>query len=206
MLFTRSSRQRSPNSLPKREELNERLELARRLHDGPAQKLIALGYRLDAIIGEPSLSSTHRGELREIRLDLIDLTQDLRDELYLIASRNIACLRSELPEILPNFTIDLVLPTDALQPEVENSLTTLILEIARNAAKHSTGRKFWVHIESSENSVRLLVGDDGQAKVSIKERSLGLKLINAQVQTLGGEIELRSGTFGNEYLIEIPRR
>jgi two-component sensor histidine kinase len=40
----------------------------------------------------------------------------------------------------------------------------------------------------------------------MKERSLGLKLINAQVQTLGGEIELRSGSFGNEYLIEIPRR
>lgn len=205
MLFIRSSRQRSPNSLPKREEHNQRLELARRLHDGPAQKLIALGYRLDAIIGEPDLSSIHRGELREIRLDLIDLTENFRDELYLISTRNLACLRSELPEILPSFIIDLNLPTDALHPEVENSLTTLILEIARNAAKHSSGRKFWVHIESSANSIQLRVGDDGEAKISIKERSLGLKLINAQVQTLGGEIELRSGAFGNEYLIEIPR-
>ncbi len=192
--------------MPKREDRNERLELARRLHDGPAQKLTALGYRLDALIGQSSLAPIHRNALREIRLDLIDLTEDLRDELYLISVRDLTSLRSELPGILPGFTIELDLPTEAAKPEVENSLATLILEIARNAAKHSTGKKFWVCFESSANSIRVRVGDDGDSTISMKERSLGLKLINAQVQTLGGAIELRSGSFGNEYLIEIPRR
>lgn len=192
--------------MPKREDQNERLELARRLHDGPAQKLIALGYRLDALIGASSLAPIHRSELREIRLDLIDLTGDLRDELYLISARELTSLRSELPEILPGFTIELQLPTEAARPEVENSLATLILEIARNSAKHSTGNRFWVCFDSSANSIHVRIGDDGNSTISIKERSLGLKLINAQVQTLGGTIELRSGSFGNEYLIEIPRR
>lgn len=192
--------------MPKREDRNERLELARRLHDGPAQKLTALGYRLDALIGQASLAPIHRSELREIRLDLIDLTGDLRDELYLISARELTSLRSELPEILPGFTIELQLPTEAARPEVENSLATLILEIARNSAKHSTGNRFWVCFDSSANSIHVRIGDDGNSTISIKERSLGLKLINAQVQTLGGTIELRSGSFGNEYLIEIPRR
>ncbi|MFM8965656.1 MAG: sensor histidine kinase [Actinomycetota bacterium] len=192
--------------MPKREDQNERLELARRLHDGPAQKLIALGYRLDTLIGESTLNPIHRSELREIRLDLIDVTEDLRDELYLLSARNLTSLRGELPEILPGFTIELDLPTDAAKPEIENSLATLILEIARNAAKHSTGKRFWVYFESSVNSIQLRVGDDGNRAISMKERSLGLKLINAHVQTLGGEIELRSGSFGNEYRIEIPRR
>ena len=192
--------------MPKREDQNERVELARRLHDGPAQKLIALGYRLDSLIGESSLNPLHRSELREIRLDLIDLTEDLRDELYLISARNLTSLRGELPEILLGFTIELDLPVDMTTPEVENSLAILILEIARNAAKHSTGKRFWVHFESSVNSIQLRVGDDGNRAISMKERSLGLKLINAQVQTLGGEIELTSGSFGNEYRIEIPRR
>jgi signal transduction histidine kinase len=111
-----------------------------------------------------------------------------------------------LPEILPGFTIELDLPTEAAKPEIENSLATLILEIARNAAKHSTGKRFWVYFESLVNSIQLRVGDDGNRAISMKERSLGLKLINAHVQTLGGEIELRSGSFGNEYRIEIPRR
>ena len=191
--------------MPNTEEENNRLELARRLHDGPAQKLIALGYRLDSLIGESGLASKYRGELREIRLDLIELTEDLRDELYLISLRNLASLRVELPEILTDFEINLVLPTREERPELENSLATLVLEIARNAAKHSTGKRFWVHIQSCVDSVRLQVGDNGSWKVSIKERSFGLRLINAQVQKLGGEIELRSGDFGNEYLIEIPR-
>ena len=191
--------------MPNTEEENNRLELARRLHDGPAQKLIALGYRLDSLIGESGLAAKYRGELREIRLDLIELTEDLRDELYLISLRNLASLRVELPEILTDFEINLVLPTREEQPELENSLATLVLEIARNAAKHSTGKRFWVHIQSCVDLVRLQVGDNGSWKVSIKERSFGLRLINAQVQKLGGEIELRSGDFGNEYLIEIPR-
>ena len=192
--------------MPKREDQNERLELARRLHDGPAQKLIALGYRLDALIGESTLNPIHRSELREIRLDIIDLTEDLRDELYLMSARNLTSLRGELPEILPGFTIELDLPIDVAKPEIENSLAILILEIARNAAKHSTGKRFWVYFESSVNSFQLRVGDDGNRAISMKDRSLGLKLINAQVQTLGGEIELTSGSFGNEYRIEIPRR
>ena len=191
--------------MPNTEEENNRLELARRLHDGPAQKLIALGYRLDSLIGESGLASKYRGELREIRLDLIELTEDLRDELYLISLRNLASLRVELPEILTDFEINLVLPTREERPELENSLATLVLEIARNAAKHSTGKRFWVHIQSCVDLVRLQVGDNGSWKVSIKERSFGLRLINAQVQKLGGEIELRSGDFGNEYLIEIPK-
>ncbi len=191
--------------MPNTEEENNRLELARRLHDGPAQKLIALGYRLDSLIGESGLASKYRGELREIRLDLIELTEDLRDELYLISLRNLASLRVELPEILTDFEINLVLPTIEERPELENSLATLVLEIARNAAKHSTGKRFWVHIQSCVDLVRLQVGDNGSWKVSIKERSFGLRLINAQVQKLGGEIELRSGDFGNEYLIEIPK-
>lgn len=191
--------------MPNTEEENNRLELARRLHDGPAQKLIALGYRLDSLIGESGLAAKYRGELREIRLDLIELTEDLRDELYLISLRNLASLRVELPEILTDFEINLVLSTREERPELENSLATLVLEIARNAAKHSTGKRFWVHIQSCVDLVRLQVGDNGSWKVSIKERSFGLRLINAQVQKLGGEIELRSGDFGNEYLIEIPR-
>ncbi len=191
--------------MPNTEEENNRLELARRLHDGPAQKLIALGYRLDSLIGESGLAAKYRGELREIRLDLIELTEDLRDELYLISLRNLASLRVELPEILTDFEINLVLPTREERPELENSLATLVLEIARNAAKHSTGKRFWVHIQSCVDLVRLQVGDNGSWKVSIKERSFGLRLINAQVQKLGGEIELRSGDFGNEYLIEIPK-
>ena len=182
-----------------------RLELARRLHDGPAQELVALGYRLDALIGDPKLSSEHRIELRKIRLDLITLTENLRDQLYLVSLKDLKSLESELAQVLPGFEIEIeILETHELAP-LENRLSLLILEIARNAAKHSEGTRFWVSLRISDSSISLRVGENGSGPISLKERSLGLRLINSQVHGLNGTIELQSGAFGNEYLIEIPK-
>lgn len=211
MLFIKSSRQRLPNSLPSNSELQGpsstalRFELARRLHDGPAQDLAALGYRLDAVIGDRALSPGHRKELREIRLDLIGVMAKLRDELYLVSLRDLRSLRTELPKILPGFTIEFELPEESAMEALENSLALLIFEIARNAAKHSNGNRFWVKVQNLKSSLVLRIGDDGNTPISLKERSLGLRLINFQVDTLNGTIELQSGATGNEYLIEIPK-
>jgi signal transduction histidine kinase len=190
--------------LPKERELTERLELARRLHDGPAQKLISLGYRLDALIAEPGINNVYRRELREIRLDLIELTENLRDELYLLSNKDFKLVQSELGQILPDFSIEFELDSSVDHTPIENSISHLILEIARNTAKYSSGDRFWVRIQLEKSGLVIRIGDNGAGPISIKERSLGLKLINSQVQALRGSIELQSGDLGNEYFIEIP--
>lgn len=201
-----------PISLPNDSDLQDssstevRLELARRLHDGPAQELVALGYRLDALIGNPDLSSEHRTELREIRLDLITLTENLRDQLYLVSLKDLKSLESELIRVLPGFEVEVEIPESEELVPLENTLSLLILEIARNAAKHSRGSRFWVKLSLSDSSISIRVGENGAGPITLKERSLGLRLINAQVQTLNGTIELHSSQSGNEYLIEIPRQ
>lgn len=200
-----------PNSLRSDSDLQDsnstevRLELARRLHDGPAQELVALGYRLDALIGDSKISAEHRAELRQIRLDLITLTENLRDELYLVSLKDLRFLQRELPRILPGFEIEVELPKVSGIENLENSLTILILEIARNAAKYSEGSRFWVKSRITDSSISIRVGENGSGPISLKERSLGLRLINSQVHSLGGTIELQSSQLGNEYLIEIPR-
>jgi signal transduction histidine kinase len=190
--------------LPKASKLTERLELARRLHDGPVQKLILLGYRLDALIAEPGLNNVYRRELREIRLNLIELTEDLRDELYLLSHKDLLSVQSELKQILPEFKIEFEVQGSVDVTPIENSIAHLILEIARNASKHSLGDRFWVRIHLEKDALVIRIGDNGTGQISIKERSLGLKIINSQVQVLRGSIEMQSGDFGNEYLIEIP--
>ena len=191
--------------MPKEEPENSRLELARRLHDGPAQKLVALGYRLDALIGVKNLAPSHRRELREIRLDLMELTEDFRDELYLQSRRDLNSLKSELSILLPGFEIEFGVPESTALLPFEHSLVNLILEIARNSSKYSNGQRFWVNIEIEVDLIRMWIGDNGTKAISVRERSLGLKLINAQVQALNGIVELTCGENGNEYLMEIPR-
>jgi len=190
--------------LPKETELTERLELARRLHDGPAQKMIALGYRLDALIGEPDLNNDFRRELREIRLNLIELTENLRDELFLLSNMDLQLAQSELRQLLPDFLIEFEVDSSVDLTPMENSIAHLILEIARNTSKYSSGDQFWVRIHLDNGALLIRIGDNGAGQISIRERSLGLKLINSQVQALSGSIEMHSGDLGNEYLIEIP--
>jgi signal transduction histidine kinase len=190
--------------LPKETELTERLELARRLHDGPAQKMIALGYRLDALIGEPDLNNDFRRELREIRLDLIELTENLRDELFLLSNMDLQLAQSELRQLLPDFLIEFEVDSSVDLTPMENSIAHLILEIARNTSKYSSGDQFWVRIHLDDGALLIRIGENGAGQISIRERSLGLKLINSQVQALSGSIEMHSGDLGNEYLIEIP--
>jgi signal transduction histidine kinase len=190
--------------LPKETELTERLELARRLHDGPAQKMIALGYRLDALIGEPDLNNDFRRELREIRLNLIELTENLRDELFLLSNMDLQLAQSELQQLLPDFLIEFEVDSSVDLTPMENSIAHLILEIARNTSKYSSGDQFWVRIHLDNGALLIRIGDNGAGQISIRERSLGLKLINSQVQALSGSIEMHSGDLGNEYLIEIP--
>lgn len=190
--------------MPKETELTERLELARRLHDGPAQKMIALGYRLDALIGEPDLNNDFRRELREIRLNLIELTENLRDELFLLSNMDLHLAQSELQQLLPDFLIEFEVDSSVDLTPMENSIAHLILEIARNTSKYSSGDQFWVRIHLDNGALLIRIGDNGAGQISIRERSLGLKLINSQVQALSGSIEMHSGDLGNEYLIEIP--
>ena len=87
---------------------------------------------------------------------------------------------------------------------MENSIAHLILEIARNTSKYSSGDQFWVRIHLDDGALLIRIGENGAGQISIRERSLGLKLINSQVQALSGSIEIHSGDLGNEYLIEIP--
>ncbi|NDE83161.1 MAG: hypothetical protein EB044_00140 [Actinobacteria bacterium] len=118
--------------MPKRDDSNrsERLELARRLHDGPAQQLISLGYKLDEVIGDPDLSNTNRRLIRQARLDLIDLTNDLRDELYLLERLSIKDAVEEVRELLVDLDIEVSSPLEKLDERTENVLAQIILELA----------------------------------------------------------------------------
>ena len=51
----------------------ERSRLARELHDGLAQELASLGYRLDQIIGSNNLDNINRTPLRQIRFSISGL-------------------------------------------------------------------------------------------------------------------------------------
>ena len=191
--------------MPKKDDSNrsERLELARRLHDGPAQQLISLGYKLDEVIGDPDLSNTNRRLIRQARLDLIDLTNDLRDELYRLERLSIKDAVAEVRELLVDLDIEVSSPLEKLDERTENVLAQIILELARNCARHSSASKFWIRQERVGNSVIFKVGNDGAPGLAVKSYSLGLRLVSEQANLINASIELHSDRDSWEYAIKL---
>ena len=79
-----------PSSLP------DRLELARRLHDGPAQQLVAIGLALDELVSNPLISKETRTALRNLRLQVIDTSKSLRSEIYTLRRLTFVDLKAEV--------------------------------------------------------------------------------------------------------------
>lgn len=61
---------------------NERVRLAQDLHDGIAQDLVGLGYRLDALIAAIGTPNEIRSELRTLRFAMSDLVEKVRGEIF----------------------------------------------------------------------------------------------------------------------------
>jgi len=191
--------------LPRKDDSKrtERLELARRLHDGPAQELIALGYKLDEVIGAPDLPPLHRKAIRDARLDLISLTRNLRDELYLLERITLDEAVIEVRAILEKIEVIAEIDGRDINAHIENVLAKILLEIARNCARHAKANKFWVINSRDEGKDIFKIGNDGGKGISIKSRSLGLKLIAEQANQVGAVIELKTDKKVFEYTIAL---
>ena len=87
-------------------DTQDRLEIARRLHDGLAQDLAALGYNLDAVIADPDLSRTHRKELRNLRFEISRIIDEFRDEIFILRLPSRAELQEEITTILAGWEIN----------------------------------------------------------------------------------------------------
>jgi signal transduction histidine kinase len=59
----------------------QRLQLARELHDGVAQDLVALGYELDLLLATVDLQSPTRKGIRSLRFRVDELISKVRREM-----------------------------------------------------------------------------------------------------------------------------
>jgi NarL family two-component system sensor histidine kinase LiaS len=181
---------------------SRQLALARRLHDGLAQELIALGYELDLVIGEASLAPSIRGELREIRLKLSEISRTFRDEIYLLRTLTRSSLIAEILLLHPNSekSIDLSYPFQS--DEVESALNSALLELARNAAKYATG--FEISHRNEKDSLTIEISDQGSGGAITKNGAFGLRGVLEYLELINGQLTSRSDAHGSRYSIHLP--
>jgi signal transduction histidine kinase len=186
----------SPNS--------ERSRLARELHDGLAQELASLGYRLDQIIGDSNLDNKNRYSLRELRFTLTGLINQVRDEIFELRTNSIKGLKQQLDDqisvLLSGSDIDYEIVGDA---EIESNkrfeLIRAVREIIINARRHSGCSQITINLSNE----KIVISDNGSGGVTEKANSYGLTGVQERLTQIGALLSSESNSTGTKMIIQL---
>jgi len=179
---------KSPIALEARELVDERLRLARNLHDTVAQSLASLGFALDEIIGRESISPDDRKLVRTARLEIIQIIDRLRNEIHSLRRfENLSLeqwLREEIDLPIEYFSSFQGPWTD---DRYEN-ISYLVLELINNAIAHQGARSFTIREEEKTLEVSFDVAANFQPIKDGKVRSFGLLGVSERLNKISGQL------------------
>jgi len=201
----------------------ERLRIAREMHDGMAQVLAYVNTKAQVV----------KEYLRQDKPDAASLQLEqlaaAAREVYTDAREGIAALRTQVsPERSFNQTLnDFVsrwqdhsgiqseLDTDGeveLPPMAELQLLRIIQESLSNVRKHSNANKARVKLQREEEQIEVLVEDDGQG-FDLASRSregfprFGLAIMRERAESIGASFEIQSAPEqGTRLRVRVPVR
>jgi len=198
---------------------DERMRLARELHDDVNQSLALLAIELD-IVGQkpPASSSDLRLRIGELSAQVKDLSSSVHqlshalhpaklEQLGLVAAVGGLCR-----ELGSAHNIAIEFAADELPRSVPDDIALCLYRIAqeglRNVIRHSGSTAAKVELRWKESELRLLVTDRGCGFESIAPRdevSLGLVSMRERVRLVHGQIsvESRKGA-GTRIKVQVP--
>lgn len=174
----------------------ERNRIAREMHDGVAQEIVALGYIVDEIesISEDGQTRELASELRteitrlvsEIRFSIFDLRHQVTD------GRLAAPLADYAREVSLATGLRVHLSLAESGPPLPARTATEVLRVAQeaigNVRKHARARNLWVTLDSDGSSLRLDVEDDGVGNAEPREHHWGLQTMRERAAGVGAEL------------------
>ncbi len=178
----------------------ERRRVSREIHDGVAQDLAALTYRLDNIAADTGLEPVGeaaeevRRLVRELRLSIFDLRTDvgvhealgttIGDYAQHVAHTTGVVVHTTVSEHGP--------PLDA---HIQHELLRICQEAVANARRHARARNMWITYKNYGAGWLLRVADDGIGVIdSSGPRGLsgeGMSIMRERVNRIGGTIVVR---------------
>jgi PAS domain S-box-containing protein len=195
----------------------ERKRIARELHDGAAQALVAISLNLDELTsGNPEVSIKDireqvRSVLEEVRRFSQQLRPSILDDLGLLPA--LKWLASDLTKNYSIATsVEVFGEPRQLPPETELMLFRIVQEALTNVWKHSGANKVSVTVEFAERSTKIVVKDNGcgfelPPRVGDLARTgkLGLAGMQERSQLLGGTltIDTKPG-MGTALTVKVP--
>lgn len=198
-------------------EENERVRIARELHDGVGQYLSAVKLNLSNLQSTLQLTNEQEIKLMKNALSVVDdsvkevrsvshnmMPGDLLEKGIEDAVRSfIDRIRSEKLSI----EFDIHLLSAKLESTVEIIIYRVIQEVVNNIIKHAQATFVNIQLVQHENELVLMVEDNGIGFDinSLKNPGIGIKNIRSRVEFLNGSVDIDSQpSKGTTITIEIP--
>ena len=204
----------------------ERAHVARELHDGALQSMIAVAMQLDVVRRQSTLhSETVSHELERIHDLLLEEARKLREFMQQMKPVDVdgKNLRAHLTELIERFqretgiTATLVFKSNAsaLRAQACNIVARIVQEGLVNVRKHSGASHVLVQIDRGDGGWRLIIDDDGRGFpfsgcLSLRDLEVdgkGPLVIRECVRSIDGELLLESvAGRGSRLVITIPKK
>ncbi len=177
----------------------ERQRLARELHDGLAQRTVAIGYLAEELVDLAASDELARtaAELRdevahlsrEMRSSVLDLHHDLVGVDGVAGAiggcvRRIASRRGLRVHVLLEET------GPRLAPDLELQVLRVAQEALANVDRHARASTLWLTLRRSGGALRLEVEDDGVGGAAPRPGHLGLESMHRRARLLGGSLSV----------------
>ena len=172
----------------------ERLSIARELHDGIAQDLVALGYSIDVLLAEPGITQPVREGLRGSRFQIDDLISKVRNEILKLRDSSECFTQDSLKrlvlEICPTIECTFDVAEFLISPSHSSELSAIVTEILRNIQSHSRATHIVIKMYMLNNKTCLEISDDGTGGAVMKDGHWGLAGVKERIQNLSGSFAM----------------
>jgi two-component system sensor histidine kinase DegS len=196
-------------SIAARAITEERVRIARDLHDDLGPSLSALGLSLDMTLLNHPLEGPVADQITQLRRSVSYLVDDIR--------KTVADLRAEpepsLINLLKEFTAELSTGTDISievderrppRPSVAQELAAIASEAIRNAARHSAGSAIRVTgvVDFDRGWVSIIDNGSGFNPNAVPEGHYGLIGMAERARKIGGGLKVVSNDMGTSVSVE----
>jgi len=169
---------------------SERIAIARALHDGLAQDLVALRFRTEFLADNPAMGIAESRELRKMALEISQLTEKVRLELFNLREPQpldfLPALQSLIEEYQSEINCVLTISFDAIPHDLAGLFLNITPELIRNTLKHAGASRIDITVTQIENSLQFRFSDNGKGGAREGDLRYGLTGVRESVELCGG--------------------
>ena len=197
----------------------ERVRIARELHDDICQRLALLSMELEqAVRGSNGSNGSPNPKIEEIRQHCAEIAGDVQALSHKLHSSKleylgvVAAIRSFCREFCQQYDAVIQFTEENvpnfLPRDISLSLFRVTQEALQNALKHSGVRQFFVSLRGTADEIQLEVSDEGTGfdlESALREKGLGLVSMQERVHQIHGILTIKSTEkLGTKILVRVP--